>query len=166
LQTGHGPSGYGGGNSDNDFSGAHSAAMHHADNDEDSGMFSQALGFLQNKQQGGMHGGIDEQQMIQAHEQNYNGSGSTNSNSIGAAGALQALKMFSGGQGQSQGGGGQNAFIGLAMSQAANLFNQKQANGQVVSLSFSFSSLLYTPSSISPYDPAKWEDIVQKNIHA
>lgn len=106
--------------------------MHHADNSEDSSMFSQALGFLQNKKQGGMNGGIDEQEMVQAHQQNYNGSGSTNSNSIGAAGAMQALKMFSGGQGQSQ-GGGQNAFIGLAMSQAANLFNQKQASGQVVS---------------------------------
>jgi hypothetical protein len=41
---------------------------------------------------------------------------------------MQALKMFTGGQGGS-GGNQQNAFIGMAMSQAAKLFDQQSAAG-------------------------------------
>jgi hypothetical protein len=41
---------------------------------------------------------------------------------MGSAAAMQALKMFTGGQsGNSQGGNSQNAFIGMAMGQASKV---------------------------------------------
>lgn len=43
---------------------------------------------------------------------------------------MQALKMFTGGQAGGSGGGNmQNQFIGMAMSQAAQLFDQQSAQG-------------------------------------
>lgn len=51
---------------------------------------------------------------------------------MGAAAAIQALKMFSGGQsGNSQGGNSQNAFVGMAMAQASKLFDQQDSQGNV-----------------------------------
>jgi hypothetical protein len=53
---------------------------------------------------------------------------------MGAAAAMQALRMFtSGGSGQTQSGNSQNAFIGMAMSQASKLFDQQSAQGNVAS---------------------------------
>ena len=53
---------------------------------------------------------------------------------MGAASAMQALKMFTGGgSGGSQGGNSQNAFIGMAMGQAAKLFDQQSSQGNVAS---------------------------------
>jgi hypothetical protein len=49
---------------------------------------------------------------------------------------MQALKMFtsgSGGGSHGSQGGGQNAFIGMAMAQAAKLFDQQSAQGNTVS---------------------------------
>jgi hypothetical protein len=46
---------------------------------------------------------------------------------------MQALKMFNGGS-QQQAQGGQNKFIGLAMSQAAQLFDKQQSQGKTVSI--------------------------------
>jgi len=50
---------------------------------------------------------------------------------------MQALKMFNGGSNQ-QASGGQNKFIGLAMSQAAQLFDKQQSQGNTVSTLASF----------------------------
>jgi hypothetical protein len=47
---------------------------------------------------------------------------------MGGAAAMQALKMFTGG-GQSQGSGGQNQFVGMAMGQASKLFDSQSAAG-------------------------------------
>lgn len=51
---------------------------------------------------------------------------------------MQALKQFTGGQGMAQvasgGGGPQNAFIGMAMGEAAKLFDQQSAQGNTVGL--------------------------------
>jgi hypothetical protein len=49
---------------------------------------------------------------------------------MGAAAAMQALKMFSSGQagGQSQ---SQSQFIGLAMGEASKLFDQQASQGKV-----------------------------------
>jgi hypothetical protein len=44
---------------------------------------------------------------------------------------MQALKLFNGGSNQ-QAQGGQNKFIGLAMSQAAQLFDKQQSQGKTV----------------------------------
>jgi hypothetical protein len=51
---------------------------------------------------------------------------------MGSASAMQALKMFTGGQsGNTQGGNSQNAFVGMAMGQASKLFDQQSASGNV-----------------------------------
>jgi len=82
---------------------------------------------------------IDEQDMVKQHQQMYGGGGGgggqAGSGNIGSAAAMQALKMFSGGQGGGQSGGGgggggaQNQFIGMAMAQASQLFDQQSAAG-------------------------------------
>jgi len=52
---------------------------------------------------------------------------------MGVAAAMQALKMFTGGQGSGGGGGSggssQNQFIGMAMGEASKLFEQQSAQG-------------------------------------
>jgi hypothetical protein len=53
-----------------------------------------------------------------------------------SAAAMQALKMFTGGSSGSAGaagGGGQNQFVGMAMAQAAKLFDQQSSSGNTVS---------------------------------
>jgi len=130
-----GGGGYGG---DEDLSGAAHHAQQHAGDSGDSGIFSSVLSALgQNKQNiGNSH--LDEQHAVQSHQQFYgNGGGSgqqADSGSMGSAAAMQALKMFTGGQsGNSQGGNGQNAFVGMAMGQASKLFDKQSAQGNVAS---------------------------------
>jgi hypothetical protein len=51
---------------------------------------------------------------------------------MGSAAAMQALKMFTGGQsGGSQQGNSQNAFVGMAMGQASKLFDSQASQGNV-----------------------------------
>lgn len=59
---------------------------------------------------------------------------------MGSAAAMQALKMFSGGQ--SGGNQSQSAFIGLAMSEASKLFDQKSSQGKVASGSSKESAIM------------------------
>ncbi|KAL2885784.1 beta-flanking protein [Ceratocystis lukuohia] len=56
------------------------------------------------------------------------------SNNLGAAAAMQAIKMFNSGSGSgssSSGSGGQAALLGLAMSEGSKLFDNAQAEGKV-----------------------------------
>jgi len=92
------------------------------------------------------HGDIDEDDAVRQHQNMYSSGGgnhSASSGNVGAAAAMQALKMFTGGgsgggmgrqQQQHQGGGGaQNQFIGMAMAQAAQLFDKQSAQGNTAS---------------------------------
>jgi hypothetical protein len=97
------------------------------------------------KQQIQDEGDVDEGSAVQAHKQFYGNEGGgqqADERNMGAAAAMQALKMFTGGSGGGSGGGsapsgGQSQFIGIAMAQAAKLFDQQSANGNTVStLSF------------------------------
>jgi hypothetical protein len=123
----------GGGGYNNDFSGAEHAAQSHAGNSGDSSMFSSALGMLAGKQQHLQNEPLNEQHAVQSHQNFYGGGGGggnqqqADAGSMGSAAAMQALKMFSGGQGGQGGqgqhqGGGQNQFIGMAMAEASKLF--------------------------------------------
>jgi hypothetical protein len=87
--------GGGGGGWQGDFSGAAAVANQHAGDSGDQNMFSSAV---QNLSQGQHHGPIDEQQVLQAHQQVYGGqsAGPVAAGTIGTAGALQALKSFMG----------------------------------------------------------------------
>ena len=94
-------------------------------------MFSNALGMLQGRRPQMQNEDLDEGSAVSAHQAMYNNSGGApaTSQTMGSAAAMQALKMFSGGQGGGSSGGGQNAFIGMAMAQAAQLFDQQSAQG-------------------------------------
>jgi len=92
-----------------------------------------------NKQQIAQEDDVDEQDLVQQHK-NFFGNGSSSnatSSNLGSAAAMQALKMFTGGQGAAQAstgtGGAQNAFVGMAMGEAAKLFDQQQAQGNTSS---------------------------------
>lgn len=80
---------------------------------------------------------VDEDDAIKQHEKFYGGHGDNNSQAssgnVGAAAAMQAAKMFNSG-GSQQASGGQNQLIGLAMGQAAQLFDKQQAQGKTVSV--------------------------------
>jgi len=126
-----------------DYSGAHQhASQYEGGSDDDSRMFQHATSQLgQYKQQMG-NPEIDENEMVQHHQNFYGGggppaSGNVNSGSMGSAAAMQALKKFSGGGGQSGNsmpqGGAQNQYIGMAMQEASKLFDKQSAAGNVVS---------------------------------
>lgn len=86
------------------------------------------MSFLKNRNNKD-HDDIDESKATDAHDQAYNKGqgGSLDANSMGAAAALQAFKKFSSGGGSdsksSSGGDGQSKLIGMAMAQAAKLFD-------------------------------------------
>ena len=87
-------------------------------------------------QSSGSHSGdnIDPAQMQQSHQALYqgagNGGGPHTANTLGAGAAMQALKMFAGGQ-SGQGGSSQSQLISTAMSEAGRLFDSQSAAGNV-----------------------------------
>ncbi|KAK8072459.1 hypothetical protein PG996_005807 [Apiospora saccharicola] len=120
---------------DDDFSGAAEHATRSAGASADPSLFSTLLGALTQKKQSLASQEVDEEDAVKQHKKHYAGDedGCEGDNqSMGAAAAMQALKMFTGGaSGNSQQGNSQSAFIGTAMAEASKLFDQKQAQGQV-----------------------------------
>ncbi|KAI5812191.1 hypothetical protein BZA77DRAFT_253574 [Pyronema omphalodes] len=118
----------------NSFSGAEEYARKNASS-SDSGLFSQALGFLSGKEKDLQREDVDEEEYVRNHKDLYeqNGNGQKDSRSLGQAAALQALKHFTGGSGSNQQSAGkdQNAFIGLAMAEAVKLFDSQSSKGNV-----------------------------------
>ncbi|KAL8901808.1 MAG: hypothetical protein Q9207_005016 [Kuettlingeria erythrocarpa] len=127
---------------DDDYSGALHHAQEHG-NSEDSSLFSSALGMLSGKKKHDYaNEDMDEDSAVRAHQAMYNSgedSGSQHSSqTMGAGAAMQALKLFTSSssssntpQSTSGGSNSQNAFIGLAMGQAARLFDEQSAQGKV-----------------------------------
>jgi hypothetical protein len=81
---------------------------------------------------------VDEDDAVKQHEKFYGGGGhggneQASSNNVGAAAAMQAMKMFNNGSNEDA-KGGQNKFIGMAMGQAAQLFDKQQSEGKTVGL--------------------------------
>lgn len=73
---------------------------------------------------------------MNAHQAMYGGGSderSHDSGTVGAGAAMQALKMFTGGGGSSDGGMDKNKLMGLAMAQASKLWDEKNSTGNVVS---------------------------------
>ena len=120
-----------------EFSGAAQHASSHAGDSGDTDLFSTALGFLSGNKSKIQEEDVDEDDAVQQHKKFY-GDGEAHqqasSNNVGAAAAMQALKIFTGGSGhEAQSGAGQSKFIGLAMAQAAKLFDQQASEGKTVS---------------------------------
>ncbi|KAH8595258.1 hypothetical protein B0O99DRAFT_572613 [Bisporella sp. PMI_857] len=131
---------YGGGGGygvEEDLSGAAKHAQEHAGSDGDASIFSSVLSAISQNKHHIQQQPVDEQSAVQSHQQFFGGGGndqSASSGSMGAAAAMQALKMFTGGQsGSSYSGNSQNAFIGMAMAQATKLFEQQSSQGNVAS---------------------------------
>ncbi|KAK4041569.1 hypothetical protein C8A01DRAFT_34409 [Parachaetomium inaequale] len=134
------PAGGGYPHADDDIRGAASVAASEAPEDHD--FFAGVLGkLLQDKPQAKIaEEDIDEEDAVQSHRKFFDtlgGASTTNSepassSSLGSAAAMQALKLFTSGESsstpQSQ---SQNAFVGLAMAQAAKLFDAQASQGNV-----------------------------------
>ncbi|GAA6060922.1 hypothetical protein JCM10212_003956 [Sporobolomyces blumeae] len=111
-----------------------SQAVQHASSQQgggDSGLFSQAMSFLNNSNQD--PDDVDEEGLQNAHHQVYqNGAaqgGNMGSSQLGAAAAMNAFKQFTQGNNNSSSGGSsggdfKSQLIGKAMSEAAKLFDQ------------------------------------------
>jgi hypothetical protein len=125
---------YGGtiGNILGDLSGVQKHAKHHGGSSSDDGIFGQALNMLSAKQSQLAEEDVDEGHAVKAHKKYYSGDsdgGSATSSGMGAAAAMQALKMFNGGS--SGGSSSQQEFIGMAMGQASKLFDSQASSGNV-----------------------------------
>jgi hypothetical protein len=75
---------------------------------------------------------LDEDDAMRQHQNMYGGGGGSeqaSSNNMGAAAAMQAAKMFNSGSNE-QASGGQNKLIGMAMAEAAQLFDQQSSQGK------------------------------------
>jgi len=120
-----------------DYSGAQEYAERNHGGSGDSSLFSQALGMLSGKEKDLQHEDVHEEELVNSHRRVYeqDGGREENSKSIGSAAAMQALKMFSSGGGSSGSGGKQDssAFIGMAMSECAKLFDQQNSKGNLSS---------------------------------
>ncbi|WWC86913.1 uncharacterized protein L201_001792 [Kwoniella dendrophila CBS 6074] len=119
--------GFGGAPTINENTALNAANEHASNGNENSSLFSTAMGFLGNMNKD--DDDVDEEKVQRQHQEAYNqgNAGSMSANGIGAAAAMQALKMFTSGQSNASGSGGgdmQSKIIGMAMSEAAKLFDQ------------------------------------------
>lgn len=133
-----------GGGGGGDYSRAREVAERHAGGD--SSLFATALGFLSGRENDLERSDVDEAEFVRSHrdiyggEQGGGGGGGAmekDSQVLAQAAAMQALKAFTGGGsggGASGTGAGQDhdAFIGLAMAEAAKLFDSQSSKGAVV----------------------------------
>ncbi|KAK6214709.1 hypothetical protein QIS74_07728 [Colletotrichum tabaci] len=120
---------------DDDYRHAANEASRHAGSHGDTDLFSSVLGTLTKKKTQLRNEDIDEDDAVKKHKKFFGDDDDdddekADDKGLGAAAAMQALKMFSsgqtGGQKQSQGG-----FAGLAMAEASRLFDQRQSQGKV-----------------------------------
>ncbi len=111
-----------------DISGVRQHANHHAGNSADDSIFGNALAMLQAKEGNLANEDVDEDHMVKAHKSFFgsdsSSGGAATSGGIGAASAMQALKMFNGGTSEGSSGSSQQEFIGMAMGQASKLFGE------------------------------------------
>ncbi|TPX15503.1 uncharacterized protein E0L32_004483 [Thyridium curvatum] len=128
---------------DEDLRGAAETASRHAGDSGDTSLFGGILNAIGQNKGRLEQEDIDEDDAVRNHQQFFGGGGNVQeatSGGMGAAAAMQALKMFSGGE--AQGSQSKSAFIGLAMSEASKLFDQKASQGQVSSDSSKESAIM------------------------
>ncbi|KAI2471362.1 hypothetical protein F4781DRAFT_429478 [Annulohypoxylon bovei var. microspora] len=123
---------------DDDLRGASEHASRHAGSSGDSSLFSSLLGALSEKKHSLAAEEVDEDDAVKQHKRFFgrddDDGDEADDRSMGSAAAMQALKMFSGGQsGSSHESNSQSAFVGMAMAEASKLFDQKASQGKVSS---------------------------------
>ncbi|KAL2167437.1 hypothetical protein VTG60DRAFT_1235 [Thermothelomyces hinnuleus] len=125
---------------DDDLRGAASVAAKEAPEDQD--FFANAIAKLLDNKKHESDDDIDEQGAVESHRQFFGFGDSSSSSSsshnqpastssLGSAAAVQALKLFTSSSSSSSSSQSQNAFVGLAMAQAAKLFDAQAAQGKV-----------------------------------
>jgi len=116
---------------ENDLREAREEAERRAGSSGSSDLFSTIAGAIGQKKSSLQNEDLDEDYAVKKHKQNYKDDDDDDADekSLGAAAAIQALKMFNQGEtGEKQSKG---AFLGLAMSEASKLFDDKASKGKV-----------------------------------
>ncbi|KAL4803034.1 hypothetical protein BDV18DRAFT_163560 [Aspergillus unguis] len=117
-----------------DLNPALSHASAHSSSNADSSLFSQALNFVQERQSSGRYNdddNIDEEHAVNSHKRYEEGGANMDSNELGAGAAMKALQSFTSGSGEGTGGGrDKNAFIGMAMAKAEEMWEVKNGKGE------------------------------------
>ncbi|KAH7320002.1 hypothetical protein B0I35DRAFT_225688 [Stachybotrys elegans] len=119
---------------DDDFRQAREEASARAGSSGNSELFSSILGAIgQNKSRLAAED-IDEEDVVKKHKKSYNDDDDdddADDDRLGSAAAIQALKLFN--QGETGDKQGKGAFIGLALSEASKLFDDREAKGKLSS---------------------------------
>ncbi|KAI0443234.1 ClpP/crotonase [Xylaria telfairii] len=122
---------------DDDWKEAAQHASKHAGDSGDTDLFSNLLGALGQKKQRLADEDIDEDEAVRTHKkyfQDEDDDKDADDRSMGSAAAMQALKMFTGGEsGNTSKTSSQGAFVALAMAEASKLFDKKASQGKVSS---------------------------------
>lgn len=114
-----------------DFDEAKETADKHSGESGDRDLFGSILGSLSQKQNKLKDEDVDEDYYVNQHKKTYDDDDDDgDTNSLGVAAAMQALKKFNSGSTESS---SQGAFLGLAMSEASKLFDAKASNEKVSS---------------------------------
>ncbi|KAF8526490.1 hypothetical protein JB92DRAFT_1115704 [Gautieria morchelliformis] len=98
-------------------------ANQHAGDSGNHSFFASAMSHLSGHGASEHHQPIDEEHVTNSHKQAYEqgNARSLDANGMGAAAAMQAMKMFTSGSGG--GGGGSSQLVSLAMGEASKLFD-------------------------------------------
>ncbi|KAK7398378.1 hypothetical protein QQX98_012245 [Neonectria punicea] len=120
---------------DLNFNDAKQEASKNAGSSGDENFFGSILQAVSQKQGKLSHEDIDEEDAIKQHKKTYDDDDDNDAdeNSLGPAAALQALKLFNKGESSSSESSGQSAYLGLAMSEASKLFDDKSSKDKVSS---------------------------------
>ncbi|CAM1504483.1 Fc.00g020740.m01.CDS01 [Cosmosporella sp. VM-42] len=119
---------------DLDFNDAKEEANKNAGHSGNSHLFSSVLSAVGQKQGKIAEEDVDEEDAVKKHKKTYDDDDDdADENSLGTAAAMQALKMFNKGETSGGSASGQSAFMGLAMSEASKLFDDKASKGKVPS---------------------------------
>ncbi|KAI0109102.1 hypothetical protein GGR51DRAFT_512756 [Nemania sp. FL0031] len=122
---------------DDDWREAAQHASNHAGDSGSADLFSNLLGALGQKKERLANEDVDEDEAVRTHKKYFQGDDDDNDaddRSMGSAAAMQALKMFAGGEsGNTAKSSSQGAFVALAMAEASKLFDKKASQGKVSS---------------------------------
>ncbi|KAI2641138.1 hypothetical protein GGS21DRAFT_358277 [Xylaria nigripes] len=123
---------------DEDWDRAAEHASRHAGDSGNRDLFSSLLGALNKKKKTLADEDIDEEDAVRTHKKYFSeesdGSEEADDKSIGSAAAMQALKMFIGGQsGNTAESSSHSAFVALAMGEASKLFDKQASQGNISS---------------------------------
>lgn len=113
-----------------DFDDAKEEASKNAGSSGDKDFFGNILHAVSQKKLS--HDDVDEDDAINKHKKTYDDDDDdADENSLGTAAALQALKLFN--KGEASSNNSQSAYLGLAMSEASKLFDDKASKDKVSS---------------------------------